>query len=130
MQVETEPKLDPTKPPERDPSVQAPLPRPAQSTSPPDKIADVHDDPGLAPGVITPKDVPAPSPLAPGERSTEFVAVEGGQDTTSAEALLVTAYALMWALVLLFVFMSWRRQQRIEGRLAELEKQLGEGGEG
>jgi CcmD family protein len=124
-----EPKLDPTKPPDLEPSRSAAVPPPAQPTAPPNGIADVSDDPGLAPGVITPKDLPKPSALSPEERSTEFVSVEGGDDTTSAEALLVTAYALMWVMVLAFVFFSWRRQQRIEGRLAELEKQLREGAE-
>jgi hypothetical protein len=31
----------------------------------------------------------------PSARSTEFVAVQGGGDTTSAAALLVTAYIVM-----------------------------------
>lgn len=58
------------------------------------------------------------------DRSTQFVAVEGGEETTSAEALLVSAYAVMWALLLLFVFMGWRRQRAIESRIGDLEKAL------
>jgi hypothetical protein len=64
----------------------------------------------------------------PSARSTEFVAVQGGGDTTSAAALLITAYVLMWALLLGFVFLSWRRQGRVETRLSELEKALAQGG--
>ncbi|HEY3234750.1 MAG TPA: CcmD family protein [Polyangiaceae bacterium] len=60
----------------------------------------------------------------PEARSSEFVAVEGGQPSTSAEALLVTAYILMWALVLVFVLLTWRRQQTLEARLGQLEKAL------
>jgi len=68
-----------------------------------------------------------PSLGDPGSRSTEFVAVEGGQQTTSAEALLITAYVAMWALLLGFVFLSWRRQGRVEARISELEKSLAAG---
>ncbi|HTA89034.1 MAG TPA: CcmD family protein [Polyangiaceae bacterium] len=63
----------------------------------------------------------------PNARSTEFVAVQGGGDTTSAATLLVTAYIVMWALLLGFVFLSWRRQGRVEARLSELEKSLASG---
>jgi CcmD family protein len=64
----------------------------------------------------------------PSARSTEFVAVQGGGDTTSAAMLLVTAYIVMWALLLGFVFLSWRRQGRVESRISELEKSLASGG--
>lgn len=64
----------------------------------------------------------------PSSRSTEFVAVQGGGDTTSAATLLVAAYLVMWALLLGFVFLSWRRQGRVETRLSELEKAIGSGG--
>jgi CcmD family protein len=64
----------------------------------------------------------------PNARSTEFVAVQGGGDTTSAATLLVTAYIVMWALLLGFVFLSWRRQGRVETRISELEKALASGG--
>jgi CcmD family protein len=63
----------------------------------------------------------------PSARSTEFVAVQGGGDTTSAAALLVAAYLVMWALLLFFVFLSWRRQGRVETRISELEKALASG---
>jgi CcmD family protein len=54
--------------------------------------------------------------------------VQGGGETTSAAALLVTAYIVMWALLLGFVFLSWRRQGRVETRISELEKSLAAGG--
>lgn len=65
-----------------------------------------------------------PSTESPSDRSTSFQAVEGGGETTSAEALLVTAYGLMWVLLLGFVFMSWRRQGALVRRLDEVEKAL------
>ncbi|MFO7179348.1 MAG: CcmD family protein [Pseudomonadota bacterium] len=61
----------------------------------------------------------------PSERSTEFAPVEGGPETTSAEALLVAAYLLMWAILLTFVLLSWLRQKRLDRRVAELERALG-----
>jgi len=65
----------------------------------------------------------------PSSRSTEFVPVEGGNDTTSAAGLLIAAYILMWSLVLGFLFLSWRRQGRVETRISELEKALAVGGD-
>jgi len=65
---------------------------------------------------------------APSARSQQFIPVEGGSETTSAEALLVAAYLVMWALLLAFVGLGWRRQGRVEARLGELEKAVGGGG--
>lgn len=64
----------------------------------------------------------------PSARSTEFVPVQGGGETTSAASLLIAAYVLMWALLLGFVFLSWRRQSRVEIRISELEKALSPSG--
>ncbi len=58
----------------------------------------------------------------PSNRSTEFVPVEGGGETTSAELLLVVAYLVMWGILLAFVGLGWRRQKRLETRLGELER--------
>lgn len=67
---------------------------------------------------------------APAQRSTEFVPVQGGGNATSAQTLLVIAYLVMWALLVLFIYFSWRRQQRIEARVGHLEKALAKGGSG
>jgi hypothetical protein len=64
----------------------------------------------------------------PSSRSTEFVAVQGGGETTSAASLLIAAYVVMWGLLFAFVLLSWRRQARVEGRIAELEKAVAAGG--
>jgi CcmD family protein len=63
----------------------------------------------------------------PSSRSTEFVAVQGGGETTSAASLLISAYMVMWAVLLGFVYFSWRRQGRVEVRISELEKALATG---
>jgi len=65
----------------------------------------------------------------PSSRSTEFVAVQGGGETTSAASLLIAAYMLMWGLLFAFVLLSWRRQARVETRISELEKAIAAGGD-
>ena len=64
----------------------------------------------------------------PNNRSTEFVPVKDTGETTSAAGLLITAYVLMWVLLLGFVLLNWRRQARVEARISELEKALAAGG--
>jgi hypothetical protein len=61
---------------------------------------------------------------SPEERSTEFVAVQGGNDGASAESLLVAAYLLMWAALLVFVFVTWRKQGVLEKRVEKLDRDL------
>lgn len=63
-------------------------------------------------------------------RATEFAPVEGGGDTTSAEALLVTAYAAMWLVVFLFVWLTSRRQRVLDARLVDVERALRQAEEG
>jgi CcmD family protein len=60
----------------------------------------------------------------PEDRSTEFVPVQGGTETTSAGTMLALAYLFMWAVLISFVLLSWRRQKKLESRLSELEKNL------
>lgn len=61
----------------------------------------------------------------PEDRSTEFVAVSGGgKETTSAGTLLVAAYVVMWALLLGFLYVGWRRGQQLAARLDAVEKAL------
>jgi hypothetical protein len=60
----------------------------------------------------------------PEDRSTEFVAVQGGNDGTSAEGLLVAAYLLMWAALLTFVFVTWRKQGALEKRVEKLDRDV------
>jgi CcmD family protein len=63
-------------------------------------------------------------PTNPDERSMGFAPVKGGEETTSAEGLLVTAYLVMWALIFGFLVLGWRRQGQVERRLAVLERSL------
>jgi CcmD family protein len=65
-----------------------------------------------------------PSTESVADRKSEFVPVGPGGETSSAEALLIVAYMLMWALIFGLVFLSQRRQRQIDARLTELEATL------
>ncbi len=58
------------------------------------------------------------------DRATTFQTVEGGGNMQSGEKLLVEAYALIWILLMGYVFMVWRRQKSLHARIDELEKAL------
>lgn len=63
-------------------------------------------------------------PAVPDDRAMGFEKVEGGGETTSAGTLLVVAYLVMWALLLGFILLSWRRLSRVETRINGLERAL------
>jgi hypothetical protein len=89
-----------------------------------------NDPPGLANDPGAPGEHPQglKSPTGdPGQRTTEFRAVEGGAETASGGTLLVEAYAALWIILFGFVVVSWRRQSRIDARVAELERSLSRG---
>lgn len=68
---------------------------------------------------------PAPGTPTVEERSQEFRPVTGGvTESSSAEGLLVTAYVLMWAILMGFLFLTFRRQAAVDKRLGELERAL------
>ena len=59
------------------------------------------------------------------DRSQEFRPVTGANtETSSAEGLLITAYVLMWAILMGFLFLTFRRQAAVDKRLGELERAL------
>jgi CcmD family protein len=59
------------------------------------------------------------------ERAQEFKPVSGGaENTTSAEVVLVAAYVVMWAILMAFLFTTFRRQAAVDKRLADLERAL------
>jgi CcmD family protein len=61
---------------------------------------------------------------ATGDRSTEFRAVEGGPETMNGSLLMVEAYAAVWLVLFAFIFVSWRRQARLDARIDELARAL------
>jgi hypothetical protein len=66
----------------------------------------------------------APAPAATGttaeERSAAFRPVQGGGEMQSGEKLLVEAYAAIWVILFALVLLSWRRQRRLDERMAGL----------
>ncbi|HEY3494301.1 MAG TPA: CcmD family protein [Polyangiaceae bacterium] len=64
---------------------------------------------------------------SPGDRAQTWTPVGQGTETTSAELMLVLAYVVMWALLLGFLGLGWRRQGQMEARIVELERAVGSG---
>jgi CcmD family protein len=57
------------------------------------------------------------------DRSQAFRPVEAGE-LRSGEVLLVEAYAAIWAIVFVFILLSWRRQRSLDARVGALEGAL------
>jgi CcmD family protein len=66
----------------------------------------------------------AAAPRTSDDRSTAFRPVEGGTEMQSGEKLLVEAYAAIWLLTMIFLVSIFRRQKRIDARMASLEVAL------
>lgn len=66
------------------------------------------------------------STAAPGK--DEFVKVEGGgPDRTSAEGSVVLAYSLMWAIMVVFVWQTWKSQRALGAEADALMRSLKKG---
>jgi hypothetical protein len=62
------------------------------------------------------------APSSPDDRATSFQAVQGEPEHYSGETLLVSAYAVLWVIVLAWVALVWRKQAALTLRLDDLEK--------
>ncbi len=60
----------------------------------------------------------------PDGRATTFQPVQGPTEHYSGEALLVGAYAILWAILLAWIGLVWRRQSALSARLADLEREI------
>jgi CcmD family protein len=59
----------------------------------------------------------------PNERATSFQAVEGNAaEHYSGATLLVSAYAVVWVVLLAWVAIVWRKQSTLATRLEDLER--------
>lgn len=56
--------------------------------------------------------------------TNEFVPDAGGSESTSASAILVVAYMVLWVILMLFVASNWRRQRNLATRLTQVENAL------
>jgi CcmD family protein len=72
----------------------------------------------------TPVPSAAPTTTTADDRATSFRAVQGGNEMQSGEKLLVEAYAVIWLILFGFILLSWRRQRKIDDRVASLEGAL------
>lgn len=66
---------------------------------------------------------PAPTTTSAEDRAQAFRPVEAGE-ARSGEVLLVEAYAAIWAIVFVFIFLSWGRQRRLDARIGALESAI------
>ncbi len=67
----------------------------------------------------------------PSDRATEFQPVKGPQaEHYSGEVLLVSAYAILWAILFVWLGAIWRKSSRLNVRLDDLEKVLDRAAEG
>jgi hypothetical protein len=57
----------------------------------------------------------------PESRATTFQPVEGGNEQHSGSVLMVEAYALIWAILMVWLVTMWRKQARLNERLDGLE---------
>ena len=73
-----------------------------------------------------PSTAAASSSATPDDRATTFQAVKGEPEHYSGETLLVSAYAVLWVIVLAWVALAWRRQAGLSTRLDDLERVLDE----
>ena len=62
---------------------------------------------------------------APGDRSTQFVPVEGGSgQSTDGSVFMTAAYLLMWLCTVFFILQTWRKTRSVETRVSELQKAI------
>jgi CcmD family protein len=66
----------------------------------------------------------AQTTLSPDDRSSEFRAVEGGPEVRSGTLLLVEAYAAIWLILFGFIWLTHRRQKKLDDRIVEIENAL------
>jgi hypothetical protein len=78
----------------------------------------MHDPTTLQPGAPPPKDTPV----------TAFGAGSPADDPMRNFGYTVSAYSVLWLILLGFWFLSWRRQAALDGRVRALEAALARAG--
>jgi hypothetical protein len=67
---------------------------------------------------------PGTAPQSADGRSTTFQPVTGEREHYSGEGLLVSAYAILWVILLAWVALGWRKQNALDARLDDLEREI------
>jgi hypothetical protein len=79
----------------------------------------------MPPGSGTQSGTQTGTPGTPGSRGTSFVPVEGGStEQHSGATLLIEAYAVLWIILMTWLFMLWRKQSSLHAKLDDLERVL------
>ncbi len=79
----------------------------------------------VIPSASQPSAPPPPSKTTTtDDRSTTFRPVEGGTQLQSGEKLLVEAYAALWLILFGLILLSWKRQQKLDERVASLASSI------
>ena len=63
-------------------------------------------------------------PSTPEGRGASFVPVQGSEQMSGGGELVVAAYALVWALTLVWLLSMWRKQSALKARVNQLESQM------
>lgn len=58
----------------------------------------------------------------PEDRATAFRPVEGGTQMRSGAKLLVSAYSILWVILMGYIVIVWRQEAALRARIDELEK--------
>ena len=61
---------------------------------------------------------------APDERAATFHPVEQGEEVYNGPLLVVEAYALLWLILMGWLLLLWRKQNKITHRLHDVEQTL------
>jgi hypothetical protein len=61
---------------------------------------------------------------SPDDRSTDFHAAQGEPQQYSGETLLVSAYGMLWVVIMVWLAIGWRKQSRLTQRLDDLERAI------
>jgi len=68
---------------------------------------------------------PAPSGAVTTQPSSlDFKAVDGEAETHSGFHLMVAAYAVLWVILMGWLFLLWRKQAGLHSRIDELEREI------
>ena len=67
---------------------------------------------------------PAPIPTQTPQTTFGGAAMEANADPMRNFGYAVAAYTVLWSILLVFLWLSWRRQGALQTRLAELERAL------
>jgi hypothetical protein len=68
---------------------------------------------------------PTAAAESPSDRATTFQPLQGPQaEHYSGEVLLVSAYAILWVILISWIALVWRKESVLGARLADLEREI------